>query len=397
MSRMREPVPSSGEPQESQESQGDRELDGKVTPLPGVMTGWANTCNERLAELGIPSAVSRVLRLIERRTFGNAGRSRREGREDAGLSCAYDRAEWARMLKLDGSNLRRSLRWLEDGLIIELTEDAPGSGRIRWRTELIADWHTPSNLGGRRPGAGAPAGNSNALKHGRYSSHTLNTEQASTVKVIDSAEAQASEHGQSDCFDSINLTGGTGPEAASIPAPEPLPRMVTKNREMIPNGIIPANTPPAGASAPPKARQRARKLTDEQLEAHKAEQGYCAELLTAMAQEMGYGKAEDLPAYGQAKDGAKWFYRHAQPDGSPAPVRTVLELYRVTKAAPFWRTKPLSLQYLSRAWPEWLKDPAAYTAELSDSRKQASRTWSKPQAPAAPAQPVTAKQSIWRK
>jgi len=371
---------------------------GRITPLPGVMTGLSNTVNDRLGDLSVPAAVTRVARLIARRSFGNAGLSRQQGREDAGLSCPYDRAEFARVLRMDGSNLRRCLRWLEEGLIIRIEETAPGEGRIAWRIQDMAAWHA-HGAGGARPGAGAKPGNTHALKHGRYS---RNAEQASAVNLI----VPPSERGQFDSFESIKLTAAASSGAASIQAPEALPIIPYNNPEVSPNGDtvapakpaqpLPASSGAQGTKAPPRST-RPRKLTDEQLVAHQAEQGYCAELLKALAEAMGYASAAALPARDAQKAAAKWFYKHAQPDGAPAPVHVVIELYRVTKAAEWWRSRPLSLHYLTRAWPDWMADPARYARDLGDARKQASRTWNgRPVAPAAP--PVVASgSSIWNK
>lgn len=107
---------------------------------------------------------------------------------------------------------------------------------------------------------------------------------------------------------------------------------------------------------------RKRKLTDEALAAHRAEQVWCAEVLDELRQRLGL---HAVPKTGQQKAAAKWFYQELRDveDGQ----KRLWQCYDLTKRDPFWQTKTLLLSDLMRPFPEYRRDPRGYRARIEQS------------------------------
>jgi hypothetical protein len=339
--------------------------DAGETVLAGVITGIANDIEERLSQLAIPSASTRLTHRILRHTFGNAGLQRRMRQQRPGFSCEFDLAEWARAMAWDKANLRRALGWLVEHHIIQvMTEPGSGRGRIAWNTSL-GEWQGSQNRGGRRANAGAPPGNQNAR------------ERASVVNLIESP----SERGHFDRFDgpetikvttknnqsdhetrrkTIKVTMPTGPGARNEAARGQAQEYMNKREETIqtsPNGDA------RGASAG-RATGEGVPVSIDSLPKKRAprysgeEQAYVRKLLDGVKGLIHWkGK---LPTEGRERDAAHWFYRAH--DGEPAPVEDVLACYAATKRETFWSDKFLGLQSLGRCYVEYRRDPDGYRA-----------------------------------
>ena len=133
-----------------------------------------------------------------------------------------------------------------------------------------------------------------------------------------------------------------------------------------------APPPPAASSnvsspsSKPKPRTRERKLSDEQLAAHREEQAYVAALIKGV-QDFNRIKGK-LPNHESERGAAHWFYRAN--DGEPAPVEDVMACYRATKHARFWSGKYLTLRHLEGCYVTWRLNPEAYTRDqIHDSGK----------------------------
>jgi phage replication O-like protein O len=126
------------------------------------------------------------------------------------------------------------------------------------------------------------------------------------------------------------------------------------------DAVASSATASAARSVSPKP-SKSRKLTDEQLAAHRQEAVYIADVLTRYRTELHVSK---LPAEGQQRNGARWFYT-AGLDGSPVPPDDVMQWYRLTKSQPFWRGTFLSLMSLQKPYTEHAGDIGAYRSTIA--------------------------------
>lgn len=138
-------------------------------------------------------------------------------------------------------------------------------------------------------------------------------------------------------------------------APAPLDSSATSSYSP---EAAPAADPTAVRQHKAKA-SRPRKLTDEQLAAHREEAVYVNQLLSGICECI---KTNKLPLPGRERDAAHWFYRAGE-NGAPAPLEDVLACYRATKCSPFWAGKYLSLQQLEGCWVTYRLDHDAYIRE----------------------------------
>jgi hypothetical protein len=102
-------------------------------------TNLSNVVIERLRQAKLGSRAMEVCLYLHRQTFDNAGRHRKQGREE--WWCSFDLARWSRVLACEKSNLLRIRQALVDCQIISFDPDElhPGEGRIGWNLE-VEDW-----------------------------------------------------------------------------------------------------------------------------------------------------------------------------------------------------------------------------------------------------------------
>jgi hypothetical protein len=96
-------------------------------------TNLANEVNEHLVDARLSSRAMEFCLYFQRHTFGKASWHRKPGRPEWG--CQFDLARWAKALKLDKSNLRRTRHRLEACHIIHFDPDPahPGQGWLGWQ------------------------------------------------------------------------------------------------------------------------------------------------------------------------------------------------------------------------------------------------------------------------
>lgn len=112
--------------------------------------------------------------------------------------------------------------------------------------------------------------------------------------------------------------------------------------------------------------KRPRKLTDEQLAAHREEAAYIGTVLTAYRAAL---HITQLPSEKQQRAGARWFYT-AREGGQSVPPDELMEWYRLTKTLPFWQGKLLSLVSLQNPYTEHAGDLEAYRQTVERETKQ---------------------------
>lgn len=111
---------------------------------------------------------------------------------------------------------------------------------------------------------------------------------------------------------------------------------------------------------------RTRKLTDEQLEAHRVEAAWCSALLADYCAAL---DVTELPKSqeGKERQAAHWFY--GQLAGVEDGAAKVMACYRLLKRDPFWQNRPLSLQKLTEHFPEYRRDPKGFREHIEQAAK----------------------------
>lgn len=352
---------------------------GKIVDLAGCMTGDAGEVNRRLKQISYGSQVTRFLRQLEDMTFSKAGLHRKWGHANPGSWCWFELAGWATELNLHKSTLLHvRKRLIEDGLIwFEPHTETPGVGRIGWNLKfsewrpLQPDYRT---WGGARSGAGRRSIKTQpAIDNLNESVGNLKTDNSSYQQNVSSYQRMPDEN-------AFKLPTVACSEDGQEAAPREAPIKGYENKEKIEANAssaatsadatpapvnATAHTSPSQPSEPQetKTSRRPRKLTDDQLAAHRAEQGWCSALLADYRTELGVAT---LPSEGKERAAAHWFYAQLQDveDGAAK----VMACYRLTKRDPFWQNRPLSLQKLTELFTEYRRDPAGYRARIEQAR-----------------------------
>lgn len=108
---------------------------GNVVPL-SCSTRLSNDVLEHIRRAKLGAAALEFCLYMHRKTFGDAGYHRKQGREETG--CAFDLAQWAAEIPSDRSNVRRVRDQLAACgiLTFEADPDAPGCGTVAWNVRF---------------------------------------------------------------------------------------------------------------------------------------------------------------------------------------------------------------------------------------------------------------------
>lgn len=355
-----------------------------LRPL-GSITGYAQDVDENVDAAAVSEALRKLLHEARRRAFFTAGYQQRSPdprlQAEAGIWCEYDNAAWAQKLHIDRKYLwRLRVRAEELGFFTYHPDPADSShGRLRWNLDFNT-WTALSDDYRRarysRDGAGRPKSNairstaenksnvirpvgdkdepnkSNVIRPvGENKSNVIRTPATAQIKRDTPACSEA------------------GQEAARGGALRKEREEERGDEERSSAATAQAPTP-RGAS---QARPRARKLTDEQLEAKRIEEDYIAAIFRGI-EEM---TEAPIIARGQERDAAHKFYRYQATSGAapaPVPVEDVLECYRLTLLDPYFATTALSLQtLLVKRYGIYRRSPAGYASAMQQKADQAAR------------------------
>jgi hypothetical protein len=345
------------------------------------MGGDAEALNNALIGLFAPAMVTAFIRRLEDQTWRMGGIHERRGRDDAGLSCYMDGKEWlARLHEQCGMERTQMLhirRLLVDHRIIFYEPDLlqPGCGRISWNMALD-EWIPlkTSNWGGRREGAGytrekraarqAPSVNLN--EQTQSSLHSSHSSLHSNLSSLHSAQATGPGAVRADAPLTIidnknspmerekkvvtNVTTPDGDDAIKFTQPDSAPPSAPPDLDPLPSSAAPSPTPAAKSTRKPRDLSPKDQWRVDCLEVVKPHR--VPGVLYKHDQEWaGAGKLYDL-----------------FPD-APCDVALVAACYALESQRPIYDGKPLSLMALASKLGIYLKNPAAYAANVERARK----------------------------
>lgn len=318
-----------------------------VTPIRptnalGVQTRFANTLDElfqRKAHRWLTQgAVGAFIARMRRESLGNAGYQVDE--TEPARRARFELREWATALEMDKPQVVHLRDRLVERGILTYEQDAPGAGWLSWQIDT-SRWRTTTR-GGKREGAGAPAGNQNARREAGVVS-LIDSDNSAIVSLIDSKPAGVVSLIDSDEEKQSNRQRANSPEAGPQAGAGPTAPF------FLDMGISPEQkeTQKETLRAEADASGRARVGKSGKATMPPEERDYRAALLGLIAQANGLRNARSLPAYDGQWQAAGKFYREG------VSVEEVADLYTVEARRPKWASAPLHLEHLFTLLGVW--------------------------------------------
>jgi hypothetical protein len=335
-------------------------------------------------------------------SFGDAGRARKRGAPDPGLTCRFELAAWAEELGWDKANVLRVRKQLTALNIVSFeTGSIPGEGALRWNIEF-STWRAldPEYRRARyaRPNAGrkkqsqqeptvvilntggGQSGVVSLIQNEGDGVVSLNTEKESKrqrggIKLTKGASSKPTAgRARGDPLISNNNSSYGREETATNVTARSADRAVVLSAKNNQNDnadapplqasvepSTPSSAPPPSPAASTRAA-RPRKLSDAELEAHNREAQYVRLLIEALRKQLG---VKSIPNEGREKQAAHWFYAEG------ASMEAVLAFYAAMKATPYWHGKFLSLAHVQAPFAEHKGDAASY--QVAEARSSSPR------------------------
>lgn len=166
----------------------------RMEEIEAVQAGLPNEVDNKLAHIRLSERGRQFLSYIRPISFGSKGYQQREGRDNPGISCAFDLSAFTRGLAWR----KKDVLYVRDQLVelciltFESDGNRTGQGRLFWNTN-VEEWQSKV-WGGARKGAGNPEWVK--VDHSQLESNHIETEKPFQVgnKTLSSWEQTADEN-----------------------------------------------------------------------------------------------------------------------------------------------------------------------------------------------------------